>query len=97
MQVHVLMELMISPQLPTAVVPTVTYRVLHPGSSLVHIYLCNLSAHFIKSPARTVVGQVVPTNQVLLAVLTTGTSKESSSNPQKGWVLEAHDPQGLGE
>ena len=33
MQVHVLMELMPGPQLPAVVVPTVTYRELHPGSS----------------------------------------------------------------
>ena len=97
MWVHVLMEPMPGPQLPTAVVPTVTYRELHLGSSQVPICLCNLSAHSIKIPTKTVVGQVMPANQVPLVVLPTGTSEESNSNPQKGWVLEALDLQGLGE
>ena len=35
MQVHVLTELMLGLQLPAAVVLTVTYRELHPGSSWV--------------------------------------------------------------
>ena len=43
------------------------------------------------------VGQVAPANQVPLVVLPTGTSEESNSNPQKWWVLEALDLQGLGE
>ena len=43
MQVHVLTELALHPQLPAAVVPTATYGELCPGSSRVPIYLCNLS------------------------------------------------------
>ena len=31
MQVHILMELVLGPQLPAAVVPTATYGKLHPG------------------------------------------------------------------
>ena len=77
MQVHVLMELMPSPQLPTAVVLTVIYGELHLGSSQVPICLCNLSAHSIEIPTRTVVGQVVPANQILLVVLLTGTSEQT--------------------
>ena len=30
-------------------------------------------------------------------ILPTGTSEEPKSNPQKGWILEALDLQGLGE
>ena len=97
MEVHVLMEPMPSPQLLTAVVPTVTYGELHLGSSWVPICLCNLSAHSIKIPTMTVVGQVIPPNQALPVVLPMGTSEESNSNPQKGWVLEALDLQGPGE
>ena len=85
------------PKLPTAVVLTATYRELHLGSSWVPIYLCNLSTHSIEIPTRTVVGQVVPANQVPLVVLLRGTSEESNSNAQKGWVLEALDLQGLRE
>ena len=97
MWVHMLMEPMPGPELPTAVGLTMTYRELHPGSSWVPICLHNLSAYSIKIPAKTVVGQVNPANQVLLAVLLTGTSEKSNSNTQKGWVLEALDLQGLGE
>ena len=97
MWVHVLMGLMSSPQLPAAVVLTATYGELHPGFSGVPICLYNLSAHSIEIPTRTVVGQVVPANQVPPVVLLTGASEESNSNPQKGWVLEALDLQGLGE
>ena len=64
MQVHVLMELALGPQLPAAVVPTATYGELHPGSSRVPVYLHNLSAHAIDVPTKMVVGQIVPANQV---------------------------------
>ena len=60
MQVHTLMELVLGPQLPAAVVPTDTYGELHPGSSRVPVCLCNLSAHVVDVPAKTVVGQIVP-------------------------------------
>ena len=96
-QIHVLTEPSLGLQLPTAVVPTATYRELHLGSSWVPICLCNLSAHSIKIPTKTVVGQVMPANQVPPVVLPTGTSEESNSNPQKGWVLEALGLQGPAE
>ena len=67
------------------------------GSSQVPICLCNLSTHSVEIPAQTVVGQVVPANQVPPVVLLTGTSEKSNSNPQKGWVLEALDLKGLRE
>ena len=76
MQVHVLTEPMPGPQLPAAVVLTVTYGELHPGSSRVPISLCNLSAHTMEIPTKTVVGQVVPANQVPLIVHPTRTSKK---------------------
>ena len=66
--VHVLTELALSPQLPVAVVPTATYWELHPGSSRVPVYLCNLSAHAIEVPTKAVVGQVAPANQAPLVV-----------------------------
>ena len=43
-QVHVLTELTVSPQLPATVVPMTIYGGLHLGSSRVPICLCNLSA-----------------------------------------------------
>ena len=62
MQVHVLTELTPGSQLPAAVVLTVTYGELHPGSSRVPICLCNLSNHTVEIPTKAVVGQVVPAN-----------------------------------
>ena len=97
MWVYVLTELMPGPQLPTAVVLTVTYGELHLGSSWVPICQHNLGTHSIKIPTKTVVGQVMPVNQVPPVILPTGTSEESNSNPQKGWVLETLDLQGLRE
>ena len=97
MWVHMLMEPMPGPQLPTVVLPTVTYGELHLGSSRVPICLCNLGAHFVKTLTKTVVGQVLPANQVPPMVLLIGTSEKSNSNPQKRWVLEALDLQGLME
>ena len=97
MQVHVLIELMPGHQLPVTVVPTTTYRELHPGSSRVPICLCNLSAHAMEIPTKAVVGQIIPANQVPLVVHLTRTTEESKQKPQKGWVLEALDCQGLKE
>ena len=97
MWVHVLMELMPGPQLPAAVVPTVTYRELHPGSSWVPICLCNLSAHTMEIPTKAMVRQVAPANQVPPVVLLTRTTEETSNKASKGWVLEALDLQGLME
>ena len=73
----------------------VTYREVHVESSRILICLCNLGIHSIEIFAKNVVGQFVPANQVSLVVLPTRTSKESNSNPQKGWVLEALDLQVL--
>ena len=97
MQAHVLMELMLGPHLPAAVVLTVTYGELHPASSRVPICLCNLSAHTVEIPTRAMVGQVVPANQVLPLVHPTRNTKETHNKSQKGWVLEALDLQGLNE
>ena len=69
MWVHVLTEPMPGPQLPAAVVLTVTYGELHPGSSRVPIYLSNLGTHSVKIPTKTVVGQVIPANQMPPVVL----------------------------
>ena len=95
MQVHVLMELMLDPQLPAAVVLTMTYGELHPGSSRVPICLCNLSTHTMEIPTKAMVGQVVPANQVPQVVHPTRTTKESHNKSQKGWVLEALGLQGV--
>ena len=97
MQVHVLAEPMPGPLLPTTVVPTVTHRELHLGSSWVHICLCNLSTHSFKIPTKTVVGQVMPANKLSPVALLTVRSEESIGNLQKGWPLEVLDLQGLGE
>ena len=97
MRVHILTELNLGPQLPAAVVPTMTYGELHPGSSRVPICLCNLSACTIEIPAKTMVGQVVPANQVPSVVHPTRTTEEAHKKSPKGWVLEALDLQGCKE
>ena len=95
MWVHVLLELILGPQLPAAVVLTVTYGELHPGSSRVPICLHNMSTHTIEIPIRAMVKQVVPANQLPLVVHPTRTTKESHNKSQKGWVLKVLDLQGL--
>ena len=97
MKVHVLMETALSPQLPASVVPIATYGELHPGSSRVPVCLHNLSAHAMEIPAKTMVGQVIPSNQVPPVVHPTRTTKETVTKVPKGWVLEALDLQGLKE
>ena len=97
MKVHVLMEPVLGPQLPAAVVPIATYGELHPGASRVPVYLCNMSARAMEIPAKTVVGQVMPANQVPPVVHPTRTAKETITKAPKGWVLEALDLQGLKE
>ena len=92
MKVHVLMEPVLGPQLPAALVPLVTYGELHPGSSRVPICLHNLSTRAIEIPAKTMVGQVMPANQVPLVVHLTRTTKNKNVNTPKGWVLEAFRP-----
>ena len=97
MKVHVLMEPVLGPQLPAAVVPIATYGELHPGSLRVPICLCNMSAHAVEVPARAVVGQVIPADQVPPVVHLTRITKETATKTPKGWVLEALDLQGLKE
>ena len=97
MKVYVLMEPVFGPQLLAAVVPIATYGELHPGSSRVPICLRNMSTHAMEIPAKTVVGQVIPANQVPPVVHPTRTTKEATINTPKGWVLEALDLQGLKE
>ena len=92
MKVHVLMEPVLGPQSPAAVVPIATYGELHPGSSRVPICLCNMSPHAMEVPAKTVVGQVIPANQVPLVVHPTRTTKETTINTPKGWVLGSFRP-----
>ena len=89
MKVHVLTEPVLSPQLPAAVVPIATYGELHPGSLGVPICLCNMSTRAMEIPAKTMVGQVIPANQVALVVHPTRTTKETVAKTPKGWVLEA--------
>ena len=95
MKVHVLTEPVLGPQLPAAVVPIAIYGELHPGSSRVPICLCNMSSHAMEVPAKTVVGWVIPTNQVPPVVHSTRTATETATKSRKGWVLEALDLQGL--
>ena len=56
-----------------------------------------MSARAVEIPAKTVVGQVIPANQVPPVVHPTRTTKETTINTPKGWVLEALDLQGLKE
>ena len=97
MKVHVLTEPVLGPQLPAAVVPFVTYGELHPGSSRVPICLRNMSICAVEIPAKTVVGQVMPANQVPPVVHPTRTAENKNVSTPKGWVLEALDLQGLKE
>ena len=97
MKVHVLTEPALGPQLPAAVVLIATYGELHPGSSRVPVCLHNMSTHAMEIPAKTVVGQVIPANQVSPVVHLTRTAKETIAKAPKGWVLEALDLQGLKE
>ena len=97
MKVHVLMEPALGLQLPAAVVPIATYGELHPGSSRVPICLCNMSTRAMEIPAKTMVGQVMPANQVPSVVHLTRTAENKNVNTTKGWVLEALDLQGLKE
>ena len=48
-------------------------------------------------PAKTIIGQIVPANQVPPVVHLTRTATETKYPAQKGWVLEALDLQGLEE
>ena len=48
-------------------------------------------------PTKMVIGQIVPANQVPLVVHLTRTAAETKHPAQKGWILEALDPQGLKE
>ena len=95
MKVHVLMEPALSPQLPASVAPIATYGELHPGSLRVPVCLCNLSTHAMEIPAKTMVGQVIPANQVPPAVHWARTTKETFTKAPTGWVLEALYLQGL--
>ena len=97
MKVHVLTKPVLGPHLPVAVVPIATYGELHPGSLRVPICLRNVSTHAMEIPAKTIVGQVIPTNQVPLVVHPTRTTEEATINTPKGCVLEALDLQGLKE
>ena len=87
MKVHVLTEPVLSTQLPAAVVPIDTYGELHPSSLRVPVCLHNMSAHAMEIPAKTVVGQVIPTNQVPPVVHPARTAKETITKAPKGWVL----------
>ena len=97
MKVHVLTEPVLGPQLPAAVVPIATYGELHPGSLRVPVCLHNMSACAMEIPAKTVVSQVIPANQVPPVVHPTRTAKETATKAPKGWVMEALDLQGLKE
>ena len=79
MKVHVLTEPALGPQLPAAVVPIATYGELHPGSSRVLICLCNMSSCPMEIPAKMMVGQVTPTNQVPPVVHPTRTAAETGT------------------
>ena len=73
----------------------VTYGELHPGSSRVPVCLHNLSTHAMVIPAKTMVSQVIPANQVPPVVHPTRTTEETVTKAPKGWVVEALDIQGL--
>ena len=84
MKVHVLTEPALGPQLLAAVVPIATYGELHPGPSRVPVCLCNMSTCAVEIPDETVVGQVIPANQVPPVVHLTRTAKETTIKAPKG-------------
>ena len=73
------------------------YGELHPGSSRAPVCLHNVGACAIEVPAKTIIGQIVPANQVPRVVHPTRTATEMKYPAQKRWVLEALDLQGLKE
>ena len=97
MKMNVLTEPVLGPQLPAAVVTIATYGKLYPGSSRVPVCLYNMSTHAMEIPAKTVVGQVIPANQVPQVVHPTRTAKGTATKTPKGLFLEALDLQGLKE
>ena len=56
-----------------------------------------MSACPIGVPAKAIVGKVTPDNWVLPVVLPTETLGVATCNPQKGWILDALNLQGLEE
>ena len=82
-QVHVLIEPVLGPHLPVAVVSTATCGELHTGSSRVPVCLHNLSACAMEVPTKTIIGQIVPANQVPPVVHPTRTATETKYPAQK--------------
>ena len=78
------MELTAGPQLPAMVVSTATYGELHPGSSRGPVGLCNLGTCAMEVPAKTIIGQIVPVNQIPPVVHPTRTAIETKYPAQKG-------------
>ena len=70
---------------------------LHLGSSLVPICLCNLSAHSVKTPQRLWLARSCLPPKCHWWSPQQGLQGSPNSHPQKEWVLEALDLQGLGE
>ena len=61
------------------------------------ICLRNLSAHPIEVPTKVFVGKVAQANQVLPVALSLEASGETAHNPQKDWILEDLNLQGIEE
>ena len=56
-----------------------------------------MSTCAVEVPTKTIIGQIVPANQVPLVVHPTRNAAETKYPAQKRWVLEALDLQGLKE
>ena len=95
MRVHVLAEPVRVPQFSTSIVPTTTYGESHPGSSQVPICLRNVSGHPTVVPTKVIIWKVTPANWVPLVTLPMGTLDKTPHDPQKGWILNDLDLQGL--
>ena len=70
---------------------------LHPDSSQVPICLRNLSTYPIVIPTEVVVSKVTPANWVSPVALPAESSGKTAHNPQKKWILEELNLQGLEE
>ena len=66
------------------------------GPLRVPIVLRNLGAHTTEAPAKAIVGQVAPANQVPAVVLPMEFLGGSTHDLQQGWILEALSLQSLG-
>ena len=95
MWVHVFAEPAQDPWLPASIAPAAMYGKLHMGSSQVPICLRNQGACPIVVPARVIIGNIAPANQVPPVTLPAEILGGPASGSQKDWILDELNLQGL--